>query len=387
MVFFKRYLALAVFLLGLLIWLLVTNFSSISGLFGNSSNDSARRGSSSPRTIPVVLGQSSVADVPIRLRLLGSVQPIASVAVRPRVEGQVEEIFVLDGSLLKAGDQLARIDSRSIEAKIRQAEANIERSKALFSQAERDEKRSETLSASEFSSKVTLENSRTQLATLTADIEAYQAALDDLRVQQSFYTITAPISGRIGSVTLKSGSLAKTGDSSAPIVIINQVDPIYVTFDLEQSWIDEVRAAIRLGSSKVTVTPPGYAKSYTGKLVGIENAVDQSSGTINVKAEFNNVDEGLWPGLICVSTIDFRVESDLVLVPQEAIQTGQRGTFVYVAEDGFARMRNISVSRYFEGFGVVSSGLSGGESVVVEGQYQLSDGVKITPVKSTGSEN
>ena len=149
MLFLKRYLALAVFLSGLLIWFLATNLSLISSLLEDTSKDPARRGNSAVRAIPVVLGQSSVADVPIRLRLLGSVQPIASIAVRPRVEGQVEEIYVSDGSLVKAGDLLARLDSRGIEAKLRQAEAGIERSNALIRQAERDVKRSETLSASE----------------------------------------------------------------------------------------------------------------------------------------------------------------------------------------------------------------------------------------------
>ena len=115
--------------------------------------------------------------------------------------------------------------------------------------------------------------------------------------------------------------------------------------------------------------------------------LDQSFGTISVKAEFENSDEGLWPGLICDSVVDFRIENERVIVPQGAIQTGQRGKFVYIVENGTAHMKIISVSRYFEGSAVVSSGLSGGESIVIEGHYQLSDGVKVTPTKTTDSKN
>ena len=357
--------------------------------FGKSEVGTSTTGSdrSNSRLIPVVLGRTKIDDVPVQLRLLGRVQPIASVAVRPRVEGQVEEIFVGDGALVKEGDKLARIDSRSIEARVRQSEANIERSKALYGQADRDVKRSETLSASEFSSKVTLENSRTQLATAAAQIEADQAALDDLRITQSFYTITAPISGRIGSVSLKPGSLAKTGDSSFPFVVINQVDPIYVSFDLGQIWIAEARDAIKLGTSKVIVTPQGSEKSYSGELVSIDNLVDQSSGTITVKAKFGNSDEGLWPGLICDSVVKFRLEKGLVMVPLEAIQTGQKGTFVYVVSNGLAQIRPITLSRYVDEFGIVTSGLKGEEDVVVQGQAQLSDGAKIVEAKTLGGQN
>ena len=277
----KRYFLLIFFILAVSTWLLFIDLS----VFTTKNQQDSVLGNGvekvGPRLISVIVGRPKLADTPIQLRLIGRVQPIASVAVRPRVEGQVEQVFVSDGALVNLGDQLARLDSRSIEARIRQAEANIARSRALFDQAERDVKRSETLSASEFSSKVTLENSRTQLATLSAQIESDKAALDDLRVTQSFHIIRAPISGRIGNVSLKPGSLAKTSDNSPPFVLINQVNPIHVSFDLAQSWIGELRESIRSGSSKVSVNPQGSSKVYLGEFVSIDNVVDSASGTIN----------------------------------------------------------------------------------------------------------
>ena len=373
----KKYFLLIFFILAVSTWLLFINLS----VFTTKNQQASVLGNGvekvGPRLISVIVGRPKLADTPIQLRLIGRVQPIASVAVRPRVEGQVEQVFVSDGALVNLGDQLARLDSRSIEARIRQAEANIARSRALFDQAERDVKRSETLSASEFSSKVTLENSRTQLATLSAQIESDKAALDDLRVTQSFHIIRAPISGRIGNVSLKPGSLAKTSDNSPPFVLINQVNPIDVSFDLPQSWIGELRESIRSGSSKVSVNPQGSSKVYLGEFVSIDNVVDSASGTINAKARFDNSDEGLWPGLICDGIMDFRVEKGQLTVPREAVQTGQSGSFVYIVVDGVARIRAVSVSRSFDQLAIISSGLVIDDEVVLQGQNQLSDGARI----------
>lgn len=373
----KKYFLLIFVVLVSSTWFLFKNHS-----FFKTQNQQALAGGGSiekigPRLISVIVGRPKLADIPIQLKLIGRVQPIASVAVRPRVEGQVEQLFVSDGALVNLGDQLARLDSRSIEARIRQAEANIARTRALFDQAKREVKRFETLSASEFSSKVTLENSRTQLATLSAQIESDQASLDDLRVTQSFHVIRAPISGRIGNVSLKPGSLAKTSDNSPPFVLINQVNPIHVSFDLAQSWIGELRESIRSGSSKVSVNPQGSSKVYLGEFVSIDNVVDGTSGTINAKARFDNSDEGLWPGLICDGIIDFRVEKGQMTVPREAVQTGQSGSFVYIVVDGVARIRAVSVSRSFDQLAIISSGLAIDDEVVLKGQNQLSDGTRI----------
>ncbi len=351
---------------------------------GQSGQQGARPGGApgqgaAPRSVAVFVGKAERKPMPVRFDTIGTVQTIASVTLRSRVESQIVEVAFKDGAIVKKDDILVRLDSRGIEAQIRQAEANILRSQAQLEQAQRDVRRFEQLLANEAGSRVNYDNSRTQVQALAAQIKADEAALDNLRVSLSYYTIKAPITGRVGVGGLKEGNIAKTGDGSPALATINQTSPIYVAFSLPQRFLPELRAAETDASSKVEVTPQGSSKAVSGRISVLDNAVDATTGTITVRAEFENADETLWPGQLCNVRVIFRMEPDAVAVPREAVQSGQKGSFVFVVDQGIAKVRPVTVARSVDGLSVIAEGLSGNETVVTDGQLLLTDGMRVEP--------
>ena len=291
----------------------------------------AQQGGASQRIVPVLLGTAKREAVPVQFETIGTVQPVASVTLRPRVEGQILEISFADGALVKAGDVLVRLDSRGIDAQVRQAEAAVQRTTAQLEQAQRDVSRNEALAANEFASKVNLENAKTQVAAFNAQLASDRAALDNLRVTQSYYTISAPISGRAGVAGLKPGNIAKTGDGSVPFTVINQISPIYVAFSTPQRFLPDLKVALGNAGSSVDATIQGVGEKVKGKIAVIDNAVDTTSGTVMVRAIFDNEKEALWPGALCNVRVTLKVIDNAVTVPREAVQTGPRGTYVSVS--------------------------------------------------------
>ena len=364
-------------------------FSSPAVVFAQQSGapqGAAQQGGASQRIVPVLLGSTKREAGPVQFETIGTVQPVASVTLRPRVEGQILEISFADGALVKAGDVLVRLDSRGIDAQVRQAEATVQRTTAQLEQAQRDVSRNEALAANEFASKVNLENAKTQVAAFNAQLASDRAALDNLRVTQSYYTIAAPISGRAGVAGLKPGNIAKTGDGSVPFTIINQISPIYVAFSTPQRFLPDLKAALGNAGSNVEATIQGVGEKVKGKIAVIDNAVDTTSGTVMVRAIFDNEKEALWPGALCNVRVTLKVIDNSVTVPREAVQTGPRGTFVYVVDKDVAKLKPVKTGRTVNNRTEITEGLSGDEQVVTDGQIQLTDGVKIEPKgSSTGA--
>ncbi|MHB2169670.1 efflux RND transporter periplasmic adaptor subunit [Alsobacter sp. R-9] len=329
------------------------------------------------RVVPVVVGKAQRQPMPVRFDTIGTVQTIAAVTVRSRVESQIIKVNFEDGAQVKQGDVLFELDSRGIEAQIKQAEANLMRSRAQLEQAERDVRRNEQLAAQEVGSKVVLDNARTTVQTVTAQIRADEAALENLRIQQSYYTIKAPISGRVGVAGIKAGNIAKTGDGSTPLAMINQISPIYVSFNVPQRLLPELREALAKGTAKVQATPQGLTEAIDGKVAVIDNTVDPTSGTIALKGVFENADEVLWPGALCDVRLVIRIEPDAITVPREAVQQSQNGMIVFVVENGQARVRPVTVDRSLRGLSVIKTGLKGDEIVVTDGQLLLNDGARV----------
>lgn len=329
------------------------------------------------RVVPVALGKAERRPMPVRFDTIGTVQTVASVTLRSRVESQILKVNFEDGAPVKQGDVLFELDARGIEAQIKQAEANLSRSRAQLEQAERDVRRNEQLAAQEVGSKVTLDNARTSVQTVSAQIRADEAVLENLRITLGYYTIRAPISGRIGVAGIKAGNIAKTGDGSVPLATINQISPIYVSFNVPQRLLPELREAMAKGTSKVQATPQGLTDAIDGRVAVIDNNVDPTSGTIALKGIFENADEMLWPGALCDVRLVIRVEQDAVTVPREAVQQSQNGMIVFVVENGQARVRPVTVDRTLRGFSVIKAGLNGDETVVVDGQLLLNDGVRV----------
>jgi membrane fusion protein, multidrug efflux system len=342
--------------------------------------------SSQERVVSVVTGQAKVGALPVIYDTVGNVQPVSSVTLRPRVEAQVVEVNFADGAVVHAGDVLVRLDQRLIEAQVRQAEATVARTSAQLEQAQRDVARNEALAANEFASKVNLENSKTQVAALTAQLAADRAALDSLRVQLSYYTIISPVDGRVGVAGLKVGNIAKTGDGSVPFAVINQIAPIYVAFNVPQQLLPDLRAAVNDPKSKVQALAQGSTNGVTGRISVIDNAVDLASGTVTVRATFENKNEELWPGALCNVRVTLKVKDNAISVPREAVRTNQKGSFVFTVENGVAHVVPVKLGQMADGRTEIVDGLKGTETVVVDGQIQLVDGVKVDAKAAAGAQ-
>lgn len=343
-------------------------------------------GAGGKRATPVTVANVARQTVPFRIESIGTVQPVASVTVRSRVDSQIESILFADGATVKQGDVLAKLDSRVIEAQLRQAEANLARDRATLELTRSTLKRGEELAAQSFATKQRLDENRAAVTAQEALVRADEAQVEVLRTQLTFYTIHAPISGKAGLANIKPGNMARSSDGAIAITTINQMSPIYVSFNLPQRYFQELREALKRGSGTVLATPQGSGINVEGKLELIENAMDNATGTIGVRAVFENDNEALWPGLIVGLKVSLREEADQVVVPREAVQMSQRGNFVFVVADGVARMQPITVGRSIDKLTVVTNGLKGNEQVIIDGQLLVVEGAPVEPRPAKSSE-
>jgi multidrug efflux system membrane fusion protein len=327
--------------------------------------------------VPVRVAAVVRQPAPVRLDTIGTVQTIANVAVKSRIDAVITDVMIRDGQYVKAGDVLYKLDSRAIEAQLHQAEAQLARDQAQLHFAQHEVKRFAPLAEKNFVSREQLEQAQSNQAALSASVQADQAALENLRVQLSYYTMVAPIDGRVGAIAIKKGNSIKAND--AALVTINQIKPIYVGFSLPQANLPEVRAAMAQGPVRVSVKAPGDAgKPETGHIAFFDNAIDTSSGTIGVKATFANDDQGLWPGQFVNVSVLLRTDPDALVVPQAAVQAGQSSAYVYVIKpDNTAELRTVTVARTVDGKSVISKGLKEGERVATDGQLRLTNGTRV----------
>lgn len=335
------------------------------------------------RVIPVDTAAAVRRPVPVRVEAIGTVVPIASVAVKSRIDTQILEVHFLDGARVKEGDLLFTLDARALQAQIKQAEGVLARDRAQLEGAERDLKRFSELVGRGAATQVNLDNARTQAEMLRASVKAGEFALENLRVQLSYTEIRAPISGRISAASVKSGNFVRPADT-APLATINQIAPIYVAFSVPQRLLPDVRMAIQNESAKLEAKMPGDARTSQGTPTMIDNTVDAATGMVTIRATMQNKDEHLWPGALVNTQLTLRVE-DAVTVPSVAVQTGQSGTFVFVVRDSVARVQPVTVSRSVENMAVIGKGLEHGDTVVTDGQLLLGDGVRVAPRRRAGA--
>ncbi len=263
----------------------------------------------------------------MRLDAIGTVQPIATVVVKSRIDGQIVKVPIRDGQEVKAGDTLFVLDSRAAEAQTRQAEAQVARDRAQLANAKREADRQSQLVSKNYTAAATYEAAQTTAATMEATLRSDEAALDNMKVQLSYYMITTPIDGRVGAVLLKTGNNVKANDTIT-LATVNQLHPIYVAFSLPQ-----------------------------------RNAKDR-----------------LWPGQFVNTSLTLRIEPDALVIPTQAVQVGQNGSYVYViSADKTAEPRDVTVGRSIGGDSVIAKGLTEGEQVVVDGQLRLTKGTLVEP--------
>jgi multidrug efflux system membrane fusion protein len=336
-------------------------------------------------TIPVTVGTAARQDVPLEVRAIGHVEPYSIVALKARVGGEVTSVGFKDGQNVRKGDVLFQIDPRPYQATLGEKRAQLERDRAVAKNFEEDSKRYADLVQKDYVTKeqygATLSSAAAALATVKAD----EAAVENARLQLSYCTVTAPISARAGSVLVYPGNQVK-GNDDKPLVVLNQVKPVYVSFSVPESSLAAIRQHARPGERlKVTAAASSgsgssgnVAAAQTGELTFLDNAVDMTTGTIVLKATFPNENEVLWPGEYVDVLLTLATESGAVVVPTQAVQTGQSGQYVYVVRNDLTvESRPVKVNRTHGTLTVVSAGVEPGERVVTDGQLRLAPGSKV----------
>lgn len=363
-----------VILAGALAVAALTAYSTRAAWFGGGA---PVQGPPRARAVSVELAKAERKPVPVDVDSIGTVTPISSVALKSRVETTIVSVHFEDGARVNQGDLLFTLDARQIDAQIEQAEGVLVRDRAQLEAAQRDVRRFGDLIGKGATTQVNVDNAKTQADILAGTIKADQSALDNLKVQKSFTTIHAPFSGRISAANVKVGNFVRPADT-APLAVINQMAPVYVTFAIPQRVLVDLREAMAVGGSKVTATIPGHQRSEDGKVAMVENSVDATTGMVTVRGIMNNENETLWPGTLVNTRLIIRTENSVV-VPTVAVQRSQSGNFVFVVKDGVAKVQAVKIERTLQGFSVIAEGLSGDEAVVVDGQLLLSDGSRVEP--------
>lgn len=348
---------------------------------GRSGRSSRGRRGRSGRTEPVTLATVVQRAAPEKLLAIGTVQPVATVAVKARVDGQLDQAFFQEGQPVTKGQKLFRLDPRPFEVALRQAQANLARDRAQLEKTKSDFARYGQLLTKGYTSQQQFETVKANNAAQEAIVRADQAAVEAARLQLDYTTIYAPIDGRTGNLLVSVGNLVKANDSN-PLVTITQMKPIYVAFSVPERHLGEIRALMAGGTPvPVEVHLAGDTSHvHTGTLSFINNTVDAATGTIQLKATFPNANESLTPGAFVNVALTVKERPDAIVIPSPAVQVGQKGNFVFVAKsNNTVEMRPITIEDSNENFTVVKSGLKPGEKVVTDGQLQLVPGSHIRP--------
>ncbi len=339
-----------------------------------------------PTAVLVQMATAVEKPTPLEIATIGTVRSSAAVALKSRIDGEITGVHVRDGEEVWAGDLRFSIDNRSIKAELAQAEANLARDQALLDNARRDVERLAKLASKDYVAKQSFDEITTNADSLDASVRGDEAAVEAARVQLSFTEIRAPIDGRIGVVNLPRGNIVRANDSM-PLVTLNQLRPIDVEFVVPQVELPGIRAAMAAAPLTTSVTVPGDdGPPLAGRLTFIDNTVDAATGTIELKATFENDDTRLWPGQFVNVVLRLRVDPAALVVPDAAILRSQAGPYVFVVgEDSTVEMRPVTVERSHAGDSVIAAGLAPGERVVVDGQLRLTPGALVEPRAESGT--
>jgi membrane fusion protein, multidrug efflux system len=415
----------------------------LGGCSDKGSGQAQAKGSAAREAIPVSVETALSKSVPVQVRAVGTVQAYASVTLKSQLDGEVARIHIVEGQEVKKGDLLFTLDQRPWEAAVSQIEANLGRDTAQLAQAEAAvaqtmaaEKQAEANLARDTAQ---LENARTQVrrykgliddgaiskelydqvstsaaameATTQADqaainntraairaaqatvenikavIKADQAALENSRVQLGYTTIRAPMDARAGNLLVRVGSAVKARDDSAQMLVLNQTHPIYVSFSVPEQYLRDIKKYLAAGSVRVQATPRGEDRPpASGEVTFVNNTVDATTGTIQLKATFLNREGTLWPGQFVSVVMTLTTRTDAVVIPSQAIQTGQQGQYVYVVgSDSTVESRRVTVGLRLGGETVVEAGISPGDRVVTDGHLRLVPGARVQVKAAVGS--
>jgi multidrug efflux system membrane fusion protein len=347
----------------------------------DESKDKNKRPAEGP--VAVVSTLVKVQDMPIYRSGIGTVAPTYSVTVKARVDGELDKVAFKEGEDVKKGQLLAQLDPRTLQAQLMQAQATRAKDQATLANARVDLKRYETLITQDAATQQQLDTQKALVGQLEATVKADEAAVNAAQVQLSFTTITAPISGRAGARLVDPGNIVHATDTSG-LVVINQIDPISVVFTLPEDAVQDTIHALDTKKPVLAQAFPrdGGAMLGTGTLTLLNNQIDTTSGTVQLKASFANPQHNLWPGQYVNVRLILGARAKAITVPEAAVQRSQNGVYIYVVDEQTktAQSRTVSVAQIQDGVAVVSTGLQPTDRVVVDGQYKLKPGSKVQEV-------
>jgi membrane fusion protein, multidrug efflux system len=329
--------------------------------------------------VPILAAKVEQRTVSDTIRAIGRVEAFSTVEVKAQINGQIMQVNFRQGQDVKQGDLLFTIDPRPFEAALHQAQANLAKDRAQYRQAAADEHRYSTLLKERVGSRQQYDQVEATAASLSASVDADEAAVQTAQLNLEYTSIRAPIDGRTGDLLVHAGALVKP-DADTAMVVINQVHPVYVDFAIPEQKLPAVREFMAERKLAVQVSlPQQQGPLESGELNFVDNSVDAKTGTINLKGLFANTDARLWPGEFVNTTLVLHEHPGAILVPSQAVQTGQQGSFVFVVQPSMkAEIRPVVIGESIDNQTVVTSGLKPGETVVTDGQLRLIPGATVT---------
>lgn len=327
--------------------------------------------------VPVTVAVAQEKDVPLQIKTIGSVQPFSTVSVRALAGGQLMRVSFREGDEVRKGQLLFTIDPRPYQAALAQAQANLARDEAQLRNAQADAARYADLVKKDYVTHEEYDKIVSGAEAAKAVVAADRAAIENAQLELSYCEIHAPIDGRTGSLQVHAGNLVKANDTT-PLVVINQVHPVYVQFSVPEAQLAQLRARFAGKPVPVDATPQGGGPTASGTLSFVDNAVDQTTGTITLKAVYDNRDSALWPGQFVNVAVTLANRPNSVVVPAQAVQTGQSGQFVFVVKnDNGVELRDVTVAQSTNQESVIDKGVNPGETVVTDGQLKLTPKSKV----------
>ena len=352
--------------------------------FPACSKESSKQPQAYP-PVPVTVATVAGKSVPLQVRAIGNVETYSTVGVKSQIGGLLVRVHFKEGQDVKKGDLLFTIDPRPYETALRQTEANLAKDNAQLENARVEVNRYAELVKKGYVAQEQYDQIRTNAAALEATVNASRAAVENAQLQLKYCYIYSPLTGRTGDLITNEGNLIKANDVS--MVVINQIQPVYVNFSVPEQGLSEIKKYVSDGKLKVDAFLSISDKDpETGVLTFIDNSVDITTGTIKLKASFENIDKRLWPGQFVNVILTLKTQHDAIVVPSQAVQTGQQGQFVFVVKEGSAELRPVSVGITYEDIVVIESGLVPGEQVVTDGQMRLMPGAKVEIINTEGKK-
>jgi len=345
---------------------------------GSTQPSSERPRPSAPVTVATVVQR----DVPIEINSIGNVEAYATVPLKSRVSGPIIAVKFQEGQEVKEGDLMFTIDPLPYQVALKQAQAQLARDSALARKAQADLRRNAALVDKDMVSRQEYDQLKATADSLEATVKADQALVENARLQLEYCAIKAPISGRTGTLEAPRGTLVKASDDNKSLVTITQIQPVFVSFTVPEQFFGPINQTLAAGQLAVAVRPSGGSAgstAVTGKVTFLDNTVDVSTGTIRLKATFANEDRRLWPGQFVTVALRLGVQSGAMVIPNQAIQVGQAGPYVFVVGvDSKVELRPVTVSRTVGDRSIIAQGLRPGEKVVTDGQLNLVPGTQAT---------